>query len=806
MPTPLPSDNEFNDPARTQSQFRDATSRALAFLRGLLGSDGSVQSARALLGLTGQPAAYNNRGAWASGSNYAVNDYATNSGNTYLAVNPITNSTVAPASDPTNWSLWQGVTLGQLQGTSAGQGAAILGAKAVGGAARTQAVKNSDVVSIQDYGGAADWNGTTGTENYAAVLLATQQVGTGVRIRFPFVAGGTNQYYFNPASNWAAFANCQIEADPGVTFQFANSGLLYSVPTARFLTPVPAVLRDIGNCPILLGDRTNRPAYEKDLFLADAQFDRSVISSVLQNSAEVSKLTIAWPSGDTWVTDSGSNYSTPDAATLQYSNLANDAVFHVGMRSCAPGDEHSADFENITGSGTPTLVAMVRSTGGYAGVYFQNTDNGSGTQAFSKVTGTTGSGTDIGWIGKGNHSSYAPYKSVVTVRITGYSSFEVLLNGTVISQLTVAGRIIQCGFGQYGNAGSNGVQIKNWTLVTGKDALGEGLVNVLILGDSKTAPRTDCWPVFFREFLEGAGGLRVVGLSNYAIAGQDSNAQLTNLNNLGVPTTPITTNLCIIDIGTNDQQGAAAVSTLISNIAAMVAKVRLTNSNCKFLIASYSLWYTRTQTNGAFGQASTNYDIGAKYRAAIMRYCADNGLGFVDLPSAMSYVVSMFSGFQTPNLAVNGNVDMMQDNIHPSSFAARLQGFVYARAAAGLLVPKASLATGWITVAAGAYSNSWTQFAGQPLKYRIDSDGFVHFNGVVNIGTTTDNTLVVQLPGDLSPRDPNIRFTLPFDNGVQARFEIDPNAAMRIFSKTAGTATYFFADSIPPYRVLNGRP
>ncbi len=179
----LPSDDAFNNPLRKQSEFRAATAGLLSYLRGLLGVDGTVASARAILGLTGQPAAYINRGAWTSGGTYSTNDYVTNSGNTYLCVNPVSGSTTAPASDTVNWSLWQGVTLGTLQGTGGGQGASIVGWSngGSGSSARTVDSKLDESVSVIDFG--ADPTGVASSSTAFTNARAAS--------RYPYVPAGT---------------------------------------------------------------------------------------------------------------------------------------------------------------------------------------------------------------------------------------------------------------------------------------------------------------------------------------------------------------------------------------------------------------------------------------------------------------------------------------------------------------------------------------------------------------------------------------------------------------------------------------
>lgn len=176
----LPDDSAFVDPSVTESGFKAATTQMLSYLRGLLGSAGDPVSARQALGLSGVPVAYNNRGAWAGGAVYALNDLVTNSGVVYLGLLAHTAGTFATDLAAGKWMVWQGVTLQQLQGTGAGQGTQILGfiQAGTGSVPRSAQDKEREWVSIRDKGALMD--GTTLDSTAIQAALTNHQ-----RVVFP---------------------------------------------------------------------------------------------------------------------------------------------------------------------------------------------------------------------------------------------------------------------------------------------------------------------------------------------------------------------------------------------------------------------------------------------------------------------------------------------------------------------------------------------------------------------------------------------------------------------------------------------
>lgn len=673
--------------------------------------------------------------------------------------------------------------------------------------------KLGQIINVLDYGGAGDYSGGgagTGTDNLAALVKIFTQFGANAVVKFPCVAG--KQYRFSNVASFANFGDLVFDADDGAIFYFDTYAGLPS--GLRSFRPITGVALDL-HYNFVIGDRGQKHEVDKALYLSDANFDRSVISSVLMNTTEVLPLKTLWSGGDgSFNVDSV--YTTPDAKTILFSNSPTDSNFHVGMRPAAMGDEHTAHFE--TAIGTPTLAVMVRASGGYAGVFFDTNVGTSGVTGFRKDGSNVGVSTTVTYIGQGTHASYSAYLSHITIRPTGYnavsgvSTFDILFSGSIVQQGSVLGVIYQVGFGLFGTVG-NGVTIKNWTVARNKEPAGAKLVYPLIIGDSRAESHSDCWAQYLRETLEGTAGIRVVGMANYAISGQTSTQQKANLLAKGVPgatggpAAPILPTVCIIDAFTNNIQGSFAVSTMLTDYAAMIAFIAAAAPNCQFILCNTYLWYTQAQ-NGGIGQGSGQYSAGAPHRTALMRFCSDNGYQLLDWNEIMGPIVSNFdNGFPgqgfTPDL--RPNLPPVQDNIHPPSFINRLLGWAAARCVAGLMFQKSTLATPWINIAAGAYQNSWTQNVTQPLRYRVDSGGLVHFNGVLNIGTVTDNTVVLQLPGHLVPDQLVIRQLLAFDAGGTARLEISKaDGTLRIFNKSAAGASFLFMDGFAPYKMNNG--
>jgi len=110
--------------------------------------------------------ATNVRGSWASSTLYSVWDEVQYSGTWYRCVVAHTSTGTF---DSTKWRISQGVSTGTL---SSSTGASLIGFSKDGIHIRTVESKLKDTVSVKDFGAVGDWNGTTGTDDTAAIQAA----------------------------------------------------------------------------------------------------------------------------------------------------------------------------------------------------------------------------------------------------------------------------------------------------------------------------------------------------------------------------------------------------------------------------------------------------------------------------------------------------------------------------------------------------------------------------------------------------------------------------------------------------------
>lgn len=114
--------------------------------------------------------AFNNRGAWAASTVYAVKDLVSQGGVWYVAVVPHTSSAAFATDQASKWRVYQGVTAGEL---SAANGGGLVGfaLSELGAVTRTMLAKASESVSVLDFG--ADRTGATDSDVAFSAAKAT---------------------------------------------------------------------------------------------------------------------------------------------------------------------------------------------------------------------------------------------------------------------------------------------------------------------------------------------------------------------------------------------------------------------------------------------------------------------------------------------------------------------------------------------------------------------------------------------------------------------------------------------------------
>lgn len=621
-----------------------------------------------------------------------------------------------------------------------------------GSVERTVESRLRESISILDKGGKDD-NGVT--NNHQPLIDAIIAAGPGGTVRFPRTDTGTYTFgwFF-----WSDPAVAAIIAEPySFTFDVAP-GLTMIWPgdypngmTITLTHPVKMVGTEF-NTRSILTSRAHTDWANKMMWLSEGDLDRSRVHPISCNDgASIRNYLLPWTSND-WVP------TTPAASDSASVTLTEDVVngaSRVAMAVAVPGTETAINFELLAGTGM-ILVAIVRTTDGYH-IIQMGPGQGNNYLKIGKHTGGVYSEDYFAYYGQSNHHSYDPINSIVTIRVNAWNSYTMLLNGYDVFSFNqggdqvVPGTIIEVGYGFFPGALHDSVKLENWTRTSGKVAGGKGIVHAAIFGDSISCPQGQNWQETFQEALEGSFGMRVHTISNHAIAGQGSENQWAAMQAWAWDAR---TNLVIIQVGTNDIQAGIPLWAFLAAMQSMITYVKSRTRN--LVIGMPPLFWTQAQSNhtGAtpYGRASTNYEGGAPYRAGLLRLCAENDVQLVDNLQLLGPALAGYVNPESPvgNFTTTGLDPITFDNIHPSHFAARLLGWNYARAAAGLLVKKPSRALDTLFLAAD-FRSGWNGSVEAP-GYAIDENGNVKFSGILTAGgsaITADGTLVLALPRHL---------------------------------------------------------
>ncbi|MGP9436709.1 hypothetical protein ACT3RR_14875 [Ewingella sp. AOP8-B2-18] len=158
------------------------------------------------------------------------------------------------------------------------------------------------------------------------------------------------------------------------------------------------------------------------------------------------------------------------------------------------------------------------------------------------------------------------------------------------------------------------------------------------------------------------------------------------------------------------------------------------------------MYYGKGQTNPPSDQDTTNYSVGAPYRSAVLRLCAEKCVKFVDLGPVPC-------NWNNTALGIPFGDSIAYDNIHPTPIARYLIARAFAGLILGLYVTNRDDSYGGM-LPAGGLVNGWTMST-NPVGYSVDNDGRVFFYGSFKQPTTSpvpDSTLLYFLPENLRPR------------------------------------------------------
>lgn len=515
-----------------------------------------------------------------------------------------------------------------------------------------------------------------GTTDWASALAdAVTYLGNAGVIRFPFVQGTANSYYF-ATFDPSTFNGITFDIDYGVFFNIPGEPLINGSDTGiKYERESLFYFRDFNDYYLVLPQGNdyiwtggNGYKWSKSLYVDPSEVEKITTAVLNPAAGAFAAMKVAYPTGDTFSADTFAATSpigyilTPGSA---------DGNFHVGLTSVVPGQSLSCAFSGVVGN--PFIAGMVRTLNGYYIIYCSVDDAMTSLAKAVKIVSTPVVNTDLSFLGKGTHQSYSGYFTDWEIVIENTNQFSVYFGGYAVGGSTTTAPIISAGFGLYPQTASDSIVVDYPVAAYGKNmSAGGNLLNAAVFGDSISAPARGCWPNYARDCLDGSDGIRLYNIDNYAVGGNTAAQQYTIMQ-----TVPIQNyNVVYIMVGTNDIQGGTNLATYLSTVQDMITYC--VNNGATPIIGIPPMFYTQGQSGR--GQASVNYASGSTYRTGLKSLAYQNGLQVVETtkflgPVLANYIDTVIVG--NPLLAGD---PVVVDNIHPSELTRIKLGKAFAAA------------------------------------------------------------------------------------------------------------------------------
>lgn len=588
--------------------------------------------------------------------------------------------------------------------------------KSVGEKLSEISVRLSEEVSITDFGGVD--NGVF--DNSPAMIAARNYLGGVGIVKLPKLTLG--RYYFSSDQIGAL----TVSADPGVSMV----GAVALNTNSKFDNGTPVEIF-ANNTKYQIPPDFKRPAAEKDVFMSAADADHTEVVPLATNTGGAHEA-IQMLSSDTFVAIGGGDV-VADGPRVIWQNMLTDGTMYASTYGIQPGEELTVAFRT---AGAYDRCAVVKYVDGYALVYFDRFGN---THIASKGAGVAATDTTFIPEGSQTHLSYRGDAAMWSIRIYDRRRWSVLFNGVEVTGILTTPRDIRvAGFGCRAVVGITQVDTQGWVITRRGEPIGKRSASVLVCGDSISADFYGSWTHYFREYVDGSGGVRVGRLLNYAVSGDLAGQQRDKLQTLGTQGS----SHVIICVATNDIQGGSVPAETAGVVEQMID---FCQANFAIPIVWIPfLWYPRALTPGGNQGENTNrYNEGAEHRARILRLCANKGVKCVDMTKVTGPVLAAF--------LADPRIDpFVRDNIHPTAFAAKVIAHTLARAFLGSYLGRYTKRKEEEALPASGLRNGWTN-AGQGATVRITDDGEVRFSGILTAGTVTNATVIYVLPEHLRP-------------------------------------------------------
>ena len=728
-------------------------------------------SAFTLLGLT-NPVAY-----VAGLSMTAITQTVTNAGISYSPIASALPFTTSGTFETIKFQAVKGITAGDLAVPN-GSSKVVFVQPTANAQSRTSEKKMRDVVSIGDFGGLDDWDGTAGTNNYLALLRIYNDYPNGCTIVLPKL--GTGIYMSNGAQYAAPKNGYVLVPDLGVSIY--NMGGSIPILAAGVQVSRPLKIRNTtAQITQDNGPQDFKQVQDKASFLNAANGEAAKLKFISHLFA--TQLAVTWPNGPVATAAPFSN--TADTTTWS----ANAAGFNLTTFPLRPGSVLSGYLADNAAGGAAYAGSWMAGVITDAGFSIVRQDASGGSLIVSVKSGTAAI-VESGLTPPTTPSlTYRMLNALVAIRIHTPTSYSVLFNGIEVARIADAGgAILSAGLGAGFAQNANPAIVAGMSISQGEQSMGVQPQKIVIVGDSTSDPGMGCsWSDYLRQYLSGAGGSQFLSIKNIAISGDTSTQQLNRLT----ATTIAGYNYCLIQIGINDIQTGAPVQTLISNVTAMVAYCK--NNLVIPIVGVPAMWYGQAEamTAGNVGNATTNKEKGSPYRATLLRYLANAGVA-VHLGSLSDY------GAVIPELLNQPSIDsIVYDNIHPTSYGRMVMGNGWAKTLLGQIVPKATKALASRPMLASWFASNYA--AAQIPDYSIDFDALRICGLVAATADPTSGQTMFTLPEVLRPTSSSTQIvSTASSSGVPsgtAFIQIGPSGLAQIYGAAAGTRYIYFSGS-----------
>lgn len=634
--------------------------------------------------------------------------------------------------------------------------------------------KLRETVSIGDFGGRDDFDGTTPiTNSLAAFTKIFADYPDGCRIRLPRTDTGI--YYLSGNDARADLSQYVLDPDPGVSVHYVGTGCPLTSPGLALTRALDIRMATQGFTwplsPNAHGDVAQKPRY---LTAADGEAPQV---DAFSPAASMAFFAIDAAGAQTATTGSA------DASGASFSGISSTG-FKVGSVAIRPGQEIHAQvtMPSMTGS----ICAYVQTETGWAS-FSQSTAGGDMTRRVFESGFALQSVTYAHPLLEA--AAYWMVNAEIGIRVHSPRSFSVLANHIEVARIDgLSSNIIRAGWGA-GLASSAGpAYIATPCRIRHKRTMGRRPISVVVAGDSiSDKANANSWVPHFRRAIAGVGGVQVKQLLNLAVSGQTSLQQrdIFLAQNLGGY------DFALIAPGVNDIAGGSSPAQYVAAIEAMVA--HCATYGVTPIVGVPTMFYGTADAApyGQTGQATSGATSGAPYRLGLLRRMAELGV-HVNLMQIED------DGAIIPSLLGNAAVDpVVQDNIHQTGWGGEQRGLSFAKALIGRIASPVRKDTALTTIQASWIPAAISASYGVAVKpsCQVLGDTFSLSGYMDTPAPVPDGLLVLQLPQAYAPAGTIVMpLSCAPESGtpnLMCNMQISPDGAVRVYGVPA-TSRYFY--------------